>query len=49
MDSFSLVEFNALVVAYCPHCDQEHAWRYREAEYVDAIPPAQWVENRGAS
>ena len=48
-DSFSLVEFNALVVAYCPHCEQEHSWRYREAEYVEAVPPAQWVENRGAS
>jgi hypothetical protein len=33
-DSFSLVEFNALVVAYCPHCEQEHSWRYRDAEYV---------------
>jgi hypothetical protein len=45
-DSFSLVEFSALIVAFCPHCQQEHSWRYREAEYVDAIPPEQWVENR---
>jgi hypothetical protein len=48
-DSFSLVEFNALVVAYCPHCEREHSWRYRDAEYVDGTAPEHWVENRGAS
>jgi hypothetical protein len=48
-DSFLLVEFNALVVAYCPHCEQEHSWHYRDAEYVDVIAPEHWVENREAS
>jgi hypothetical protein len=33
-DSFLLVEFNALVVAYCPHCEQEHSWRYRDANML---------------
>jgi hypothetical protein len=48
-DSFSLVEFSALIVAHCPHCGQEHSWRYREAEYVDALPPEQWVEKRDSA
>ena len=46
-DSFSLVEFDALVVAYCPHCEQEHSWRYRDAKYVDVIAPEDWWKQTG--
>jgi hypothetical protein len=46
-DSFLLVEFNALVVAYCPHCEQEHSWRYRDAKYVDVIAPEDWWKTDG--
>jgi hypothetical protein len=46
-DSFLLVEFNALVVAYCPHCEQKHSWRYRDAKYVDVIAPEDWWKTDG--
>ena len=35
---------NAASTACCPYCRQEHRWTPREAKFVDAIPPAQWVE-----
>ena len=37
-DSFSLVEFDALVIAYCPYCKHDHTWRYRDVEYVEFDP-----------
>jgi hypothetical protein len=32
--------------AFCPYCRITHKYRYGDAEYVDAIPPKDWVENR---
>jgi len=34
-------------VAYCPHCEQEHSWRYRDAKYVDVIAPEDWWKTDG--
>ena len=34
------------IAAFCPHCRTTHKYRYRDAEYVDSIPPKDWVENR---
>jgi hypothetical protein len=30
--------------ARCPHCGLMHTWWTREARWIDAIPPEQWVE-----
>jgi hypothetical protein len=32
--------------AHCPYCKTEYKWHPREARYVDAIPPQDWVENQ---
>jgi hypothetical protein len=31
----------------CPYCRTTHSWRPRDARYVDAIPPGDWIENNG--
>ena len=33
-----------MCTAYCPYCRAEHRWTPREARFVEAVPPAQWVE-----
>jgi hypothetical protein len=32
--------------AFCPYCKKTHKYRYGDAEYVDSIPPKDWIENR---
>jgi hypothetical protein len=32
--------------AFCPHCKQWHVWRAREARWVEALPPDEWIENQ---
>jgi hypothetical protein len=32
-------------LAFCPYCNVEHQWRAADARIVEALPPAQWVEN----
>ena len=31
----------------CPYCKSDHTWLPREASLVEAIPPADWIENQG--
>jgi hypothetical protein len=38
--------FDIEASAHCPHCRSEHKWRPRDARYVDAIPPGDWIENK---
>ena len=45
-DSFNLVQFHAVVTAHCPYCKKDYTWRYRDTEYLDIIPPKDWIENR---
>jgi hypothetical protein len=35
-----------VAAAYCPYCKRDHKWRYRDAEWVTALPPEDWVENK---
>lgn len=36
---------NVVSEVKCPHCRTTHSWRPRDARFVDAIPPSDWVEN----
>jgi hypothetical protein len=36
---------NTFAAAFCPYCLVEHRCRMQDARLVQAIPPAQWVEN----
>jgi hypothetical protein len=48
VDKDSLSAFNGVESsAHCPYCKTTHKWHPREARYVDAIPPQDWVENHG--
>ena len=44
-DDFNLM-CDVVASSRCPYCKRDHRWRYRNAEYRDAIPDADWVENR---
>jgi len=37
---------NEVMETRCPHCRTKHSWRPRDAKFVDALPPADWVENQ---
>ena len=37
---------NPILTAQCPYCRIEHSWRPDDAKIVDAIPPADWIENQ---
>jgi hypothetical protein len=30
----------------CPYCKTDHPWQPRDARYVDAIPPSDWIERQ---
>ena len=30
----------------CPYCRTDHSWHVKDARYVDAIPPSDWIENQ---
>jgi hypothetical protein len=32
--------------ALCTFCEHVHRWRPRQARWVDAIPPDDWIENQ---
>jgi hypothetical protein len=36
----------APMTSRCPHCQTDHVWQTDDARYVDAIPPADWIENQ---
>jgi hypothetical protein len=29
----------------CPYCKRLHRWRPKEARWVEALPPSDWIEN----
>jgi len=37
---------NEVLETRCPHCRTKHTWRPRDARFVDALPPADWIENQ---
>lgn len=37
---------NQEATAFCPYCKSEHRWRARDARYVEALPPGDWIENQ---
>ena len=37
---------NVTAQTRCPYCLTEHSWRPLDAKLVDAIPPADWIENQ---
>jgi hypothetical protein len=37
---------NEVMETRCPHCRTKHSWRPRDAKFVDALPPAGWIENQ---
>ena len=37
---------NEVLETRCPHCRTKHSWRPRDAMFVDALPPADWIENQ---
>jgi hypothetical protein len=45
-DDLYTISQDTISVSYCPYCKHDHNWRYRDAEYVDALPPKDWVENK---
>jgi hypothetical protein len=38
---------NEVLETRCPHCRTKHSWRPRDAKFVEALPPADWIENQG--
>jgi hypothetical protein len=40
------IDIETVASSLCPYCREVHEWRYRDAEYVDALPPEDWVENK---
>ena len=45
-EDFQHIYEDVVTSSHCPYCNTEHQWHYRDAEFVDAIPPNDWVENR---
>jgi hypothetical protein len=45
-DALKRLPRNQEATAFCPYCKSEHKWRRRDARYVDAIPPGDWIENQ---
>jgi len=37
---------NPVLKAQCPFCRTEHSWSPDDAKIVDALPPADWIENQ---
>ena len=37
---------NEVTETRCPHCRTKHSWRPRDAKYVEALPPGDWIENQ---
>lgn len=37
---------NPVLKERCPFCKTEHSWTPDDAKIVDAIPPADWIENQ---
>jgi len=44
-DDLYTVSQDTASASYCPYCKHNHKWRYQDAEYVDSIPPTDWIEN----
>lgn len=38
-DDLYAISQDTVSASYCPYCKHEHKWHYRDAEYVDALPP----------
>ena len=45
-DNLADIDATAVATSFCPYCRQIHKWCYVDAEYVDAPPPSDWIENR---
>jgi hypothetical protein len=45
-DDLYTISQNTVSASYCPYCKQDHKWRYHGAEWVVALPPEDWVENK---
>jgi hypothetical protein len=45
-DDLYTISQDTASASYCPYCRHEHKWRYRDAEWVAALSPEDWVENK---
>ena len=44
-DTFARMK-NEVMQSRCPHCMSEHSWRPLDAKLIDALSPADWIENQ---
>jgi hypothetical protein len=44
-DDLADTDATTVATSFCPHCRQIHKWCYGDAEYVDALPPRDWIAN----
>jgi len=44
-DDFYQIDSSTVMISHCPYCSEDHEWRYRDAQWVPAIPPSDWIEN----
>jgi hypothetical protein len=45
-DDLYTISQDTASASFCPYCKHDHEWRYRDAEWVTALPREDWVENK---
>lgn len=45
-DGLAEIDEDTLAISFCPYCRRHHEWRYGAAEYMDALPPSNRIQNR---
>jgi hypothetical protein len=45
-EDFEQIDSNTVMISHCPYCKRDHEWCYRNAQWMPALPPEDWIENQ---